>query len=452
LRGVSVASETTGSDGFVSAFARALRPVIESEGLPTMDEAFACPECGTNVEVRGLAPGRQVRCGFCHRLIEVPYLTRVESPGFRRLRFGRRRWVMWAWAGVGAVGALVIVVAALRFLYHHQQHAEIMSIHGLIASSRLHEGAGELGQALNDLDTAISLCSQSSTVKSDELTALKEKRPALARRDAQAILDKLEQGVVQPFPLGDWLNLQARISADPDLEPLRQPFLDQFTRKLRTGLQADLAEASRLFESGKPVAAFETCESATSLLSHVPPDLRASLHGQFEDLVRRIIARSGIVIDPIRGQLLAGSTAAYNATMVPELVKNLRAKGYVPQRDTSSWRDRWSAAPFRLVVELNERLEGNYMSTQNRLTRIDAHLELLFQGREVWQATPTVRTAVPLPNLPAYQSARMALKRDRSPEIEKLLYNDARSQIGDKFAFGVRNMPECNQVRAAASP
>src|SRR3954462_516084 len=71
-------------------------PLRESRGV--MDEAFACPECGTNVQVQGIAPGRQVRCGFCHRLVEVPYLPRAVDPGWRRQRFGRPWWVPWAWA------------------------------------------------------------------------------------------------------------------------------------------------------------------------------------------------------------------------------------------------------------------------------------------------------------------------------------------------------------------
>ena len=44
-----------------------------------MEGSFACPECGTFVEVHGLAPGRQVRCGFCNRLLEVPYLPRAAD-------------------------------------------------------------------------------------------------------------------------------------------------------------------------------------------------------------------------------------------------------------------------------------------------------------------------------------------------------------------------------------
>ena len=88
-----------------------------------MDEAFACPECGTNVEVRGLAPGRQVRCGFCHRLLEVPYIRRVDAPGWRRRRFGRPWWVTWAWAGLGALVVLIVFFAAFRLLQQQQLKA-----------------------------------------------------------------------------------------------------------------------------------------------------------------------------------------------------------------------------------------------------------------------------------------------------------------------------------------
>ena len=85
--------------------------LLSRESL-VMDQAFACPECGTMVEVGGLAPGRQVRCGFCHRLLEVPFLPRVEASGWRRRKFGRPWWVPWAWGGLGLAAAAVIVVAA----------------------------------------------------------------------------------------------------------------------------------------------------------------------------------------------------------------------------------------------------------------------------------------------------------------------------------------------------
>ena len=111
--------------------------------------------------------------------------------------------------------------------------------------------------------------------------------------------------------------------------------------------------------------------------------------------------------------------------------------------DESPWRDRWSRAPYRFNLEVNERQEGNYLASENRLTRIDTHLKLFYRGMEIWQATPTARTTVPLPGLPGYFSARVALSSARIEEFERLLYDNARSQIDEKFAFALSHMPKC---------
>ncbi len=57
------------------------------------------------------------------------------------------------------------------------------------------------------------------------------------------------------------------------------------------------------------------------------------------------------------------------------------------------------------------------MPSENRLTRIDTHLTLFLRGKEIWQTTPTARTVVPLPNLPAYLSARVAISPARIEEF-----------------------------------
>lgn len=93
-----------------------------------MDEAFACPDCGTIVEIKGLAPGRQVRCDFCRRLLEVPYLPRVAELGWKRRRFGRPWWVVWAWTALGLLGVLIVVIAAVRFLDRRERTALARSI------------------------------------------------------------------------------------------------------------------------------------------------------------------------------------------------------------------------------------------------------------------------------------------------------------------------------------
>src|SRR4051794_30718279 len=156
-----------------------------------MDQAFACPECGSMVEVEGLAPGRQVRCGFCHRLLEVPFLPRVEVSGWRRRKFGRPWWVPWAWGGLGLAAAAVIVVAAVRFLERHARASLDHSIHRLLSSSDAHERSGEPGKALVDLDAALHLQGQTTPGDAGLVSRLKAKRASLARQDALAVADRL---------------------------------------------------------------------------------------------------------------------------------------------------------------------------------------------------------------------------------------------------------------------
>jgi hypothetical protein len=414
-----------------------------------MDEAFACPECGTIVEVQGLAPGRQVRCGFCQRLLEVPYMPRVAEAAWKRRRFGRPRWVPWAWSAPAVLGVLIVLIAAGRFVISRESAALVRKIDLLIASSENHEARGSLGQALIDMDAAINLSSQDSADRSESVRTLKSRRQILARRDARAVLDRLSQDEAPSFPLGDWLNLEARIAKDPDLAPLKETMYGKFALSLNRELATDLAKARRLFESGEADKALEICDAVTRLLPHVSSTAQHQVRTEAEALVKQIVSRNGIVVDPLRGQFLSGSVAKYQASMIPELIRTLKAKHYLPQPDLSAWRDLWQAAPYRLVVDLNERLVGNYMSSENRLTHIDAHLRLSYQGQEIWQATPAARTAVPLPNLPAYQAARVAMSLARSEEFERLLYDDARGAIDGKFAFALRNMPDCRPETAS---
>jgi hypothetical protein len=65
---------------------------------------------------------------------------------------------------------------------------------------------------------------------------------------------------------------------------------------------------------------------------------------------------------------------------------------------------------------------------------------------EIWQTTPTARTTVPLPGLPGYFSARVALSSAQIEEFERLLCDNARSQIDEKLAFALSLMPECGQA------
>src|SRR5262249_6521538 len=157
---------------------------LRSIGGGGMDGSFACPECGSTVEVRGLAPGRQVRCGFCQRLLEVPYLPRVPVAPWKRRRFARPKWVPWAWSAIGVVAAVILIVLVVRIWRRHHQTALEESIYERIESSRLQQESGHLNLALIDLDVALELARKADPPLARlPLDELRTRRQDLARRD-----------------------------------------------------------------------------------------------------------------------------------------------------------------------------------------------------------------------------------------------------------------------------
>jgi hypothetical protein len=408
-----------------------------------MDGSFACPECGSLVEVQGLAPGRQVRCEFCQQLLEVPYLPRVPAGPWKRRRFRDSRWIPWGAGILGIIVAVLLVVRGLQHLRAHIRAAEKGSIQKLLDSSRAHEESGELGQALIDLDVALSLARKVDPADRMSLEEQERRRGDLARRDAKATLDQLARRNPASLPLGEWLNLIARAGRDPDLASLRSAIDDQFQVRVRLAADADLALARTVFESRKVVESLQACDRIAKLLTHLPPDVARIVRRDTEELVGRLLATHGVLIDSPRGAFVYGSQESYLASMLPILLKSLEKKGYLPYRPTSPWGDLWKRSLYRLEFAVTERLEGNYLSSNNRLARIEARLSLTSQGKSLWQTTPTARTAVPLPGLSAYLSGRLATNRERSEEIERMFYQNARDHIEEKFSYALSNMPGC---------
>src|SRR4051794_37748448 len=83
-------------------------------GNAWMDGAFACPDCGCEIRLTGLSPGRMVPCDWCGATVEVPFLPRADQ--IKRLRrrreSRRRRRTYWAWVGLGATVLAVLIVIA----------------------------------------------------------------------------------------------------------------------------------------------------------------------------------------------------------------------------------------------------------------------------------------------------------------------------------------------------
>ncbi len=138
--------------------------------------------------------------------------------------------------------------------------------------------------------------------------------------------------------------------------------------------------------------------------------------------------------------------ARYNAHMMPALVKGLKTKGYLPRPEHIALERPLARAPYRFSLEVNEQQEGNYMASENRLTRIDARLKLLKNGIEIWNTTPTARTRVPLPNLPATSQPEWPSPPPGSRSSSVCSTMTPASQIDEKFAFALSHMPECVQA------
>jgi hypothetical protein len=334
----------------------------------------------------------------------------------------------------------------VRFLDRRAHIALDRSIDQLLALSRNHEEAGDSDRAVVELDSAIHLCPPHSPHYRELLERLRFKRQALVRRGVAAVLERLRRHETGPFPLGDWLNLQDRAAMDPDLAPLRNEVATKLKMKLAQTVESDLASARSAVSIGTGGEALDKCQALAPLAAHLPEPNRGRLLSEAGKIVLGLVDREGILLDPPQGHFLNGSMARYSSQMIPKLVQGLKSKGYVPQPDSSPWRDTWSSAPYRLSLEVSEQQEGNYMASENRPTRIDARLKLFKSGIEIWNSTFKARTRVPLPNLPGYFSARVALSPARIEEFERLLYEDARGQIDEKLTLALPQIPECGQA------
>ena len=278
-----------------------------------------------------------------------------------------------------------------------------------------------------------------------------ENAPALPAEKPKNVVDRLCSSRPLSFPLGDWLNLIARADKDRDLSPLSNSINQQFLVALNREIDAELTAARQSFASRQVLASLTYCERIAGLIDHLPPDKSTAVRAETEDLVIRIVSTHGVIIEPTQAQFVSGSQS-YISNMVPVIVKAFEAKGYLPCRQSYHWRKLWKHATYHTNINVSETLEGNYLSSSNRLTRIEVRLTITRAG----QAKPIFQTTclllreapMPLPKLPLFLSTRLAMPGERTEEVEKLLRDDARGQIDERLAQSLSNMPECLGSRA----
>ncbi len=193
------------------------------------------------------------------------------------------------------------------------------------------------------------------------------------------------------------------------------------------------------------------CDRVAILIGHLAGSRKASVRSEAESMVGRLVRSHGVNIEPPQGEFLHGSRS-YLSETVPKLIKALETKHYLPYRESSPWRDQWKLAKYHMNIEVVERWEGVYLTTSNRRTRIVLNISLNVNGQAapIFQTMPSAQSRVPLPRLPVSISSRVDLKGEQSAEVEQLLYDDARSQVEERLARQLINLPGCRP--AAARP
>src|SRR3954468_9712839 len=161
-------------------------PARPGSGGSRMGGTFACPECGNPLELKGLAPGREVRCGWCRTRVEVPFLPRAagrrrSSTGWSRVP----RWARWAWPVVGLAAILLIAAGTGRMFLKRTPQGHAEALERLAAEAKDDERDGRLGPALAAIEAALVEAGKLKPPDGARLDELRAWRGRVARREIE---------------------------------------------------------------------------------------------------------------------------------------------------------------------------------------------------------------------------------------------------------------------------
>jgi hypothetical protein len=422
-----------------------------------MDGTFACPECGCEIEPAGLSPGRQVRCDFCRTWVEVPFIPRAGPiKRMRRDRASRKHQrAVWAvaWIVIAAAFLVVGVAGARQVVRSRWRSADAVTLERLLESSRSAESQHRLGEALSALEAALALGARCDP-KTCNLEELRRHRKELALREAEEELAKLEgdpsgSRVDTGQRVGRALTLRARVETDAALAGLLER-VDTAVQRLRIAqVEADASDALEAEQEEIPDRAMELVVRIHRTAEDLPSSLRVRWQRDAAAIATRLISKYGLIAEPLRAHFTLGSAASYDSAIQPVLGHALREAHYLVRPKSPLWEDTWAKlAPFRLTMEVTERQEGAYLGSPNRLSLIDARLGLWREKEQIWHIEPHAVTTVPLPGLAAYQASRLAVGSHRNPELEHMLYDNARSNLAERLSTALRSLPSSRPDRS----
>lgn len=408
-----------------------------------MVAAFACPECGAELELTGLTPGREVQCAFCETWVEVPYLPRAAS--LRRKRFGPQGFWDNTLFVAGAAGLGILILSLLTWLLIRTKARadHEREVGTLLESAESAANSGRFDVALFETEAALARMRSFEEKPTERIREVERRRNDISKREVQSRLQTLRD-LPPASAVGACLTLQERSRIDPALKELSHAIHEALeASRLRLALD-ELVRGRGLLKASKPAEAFEVGDSVAKLVELLPRGERAAIRERSEALLRDVVAAFGVVPFALQGQYTLGSMERYQAALLAMSVEALKRKGYFPPPPKTTRRDLWDAvAPFQMRLIVRESQTGFYLQSHDRVSLIELQASLVRSGRDLWVSLIVGRTRVPLPNLPAYLASRLAVSDRRDPEVERRLYDDALDQIRDQFGPKLRGLPPC---------
>lgn len=412
--------------------------------------AFACPECGQEVDAEGLAPGRLVRCGGCATWVEIPFLPRAAPA--RRWRHARARppWERKALKlGLVAFGVAVAVAAAAQVAGNRFRAGRERVLDTLIAAADAADAAREPGRALVEIEAAVA---RAEATHSPRLAALRERRDAASARDASARLTAL--GTLDPArAVGEALTLRDRARTDPALASLADAVAGAVDAQRLRDAEARLAGARAASAAGRDADAFARAEQLHDRAGALPAADAARFRREAEALIASAVGRAGVAIPAVSGRFLRGSADGYNARVDPVWAAALAPKGYLPQPRRSAWRKAWDDhAPFRATFEVAETPGSADLQSGGQTTAIDAALRFEHRGGAAWQDRVVVTGNEIAPQLNAFGGARAASGGRPDPAVAARLHDEAVKRLLGRVAPKLAGIPARAAFGGDATP
>ena len=415
-----------------------------------MEGVFACPECGLEIEIQGLSPGRETRCDWCSALVEVPFIPRAEQ--IKRLRTQTRGslrfWPRWVWCVIVLLCFMIVAAGLNLWIQSRWRSEDSDSLAKLLATSAESERSGRLDEALVRIEGALALLKKGNRSHgSTEFAQLKERRDALARREFMLALGALRKSPpnadseFEPL-IGQGLNLLARTRSDDALADLEEQVVVELDRVRQLSAESAGRRAEAAVKQGDYAKAAELSERQFVTSEQIPAAGRISLQGMARSRVESIINSRGLMVEFAASRYTLGSDKEYSKLLIPSLQTSLIKAGYFPKPSKTIFENLWRRpTPFRVVIEVTERQDGRYYQSSNRLSILQARLEFLRGDERLVLRTANTQSAVPLPGLASLVANRAALSTQRSNEFERMLYDNARNALIDRLALTFKSLP-----------